>query len=196
MKNLTEFRRFIRIQTADGNYSEIRSYVAENSEAIAQLLHVGVETLMTAVDKVSDDASLAKKLLGTIAETRGRERDSHAETRTRAAQAASDVIASAARWDGNRAHVDMRALLASAATSRNALLVFACDAFTVGVYVGPLVDLAKIRRVRNDLSGWVDAEGLHVRWGRGGGLNLRPRQDRNATTVVLRLSPKSSVVAA
>jgi len=60
----------------------------------------------------------------------------------------------------------------------------------------PLLDLAKIHRVRDDLSGFVDADGLHLRWGKGGGLNLRPQQDADASKIILRMPAPASTVAA
>ena len=56
----------------------------------------------------------------------------------------------------------MPSLFASALSRRDDMLVFTGEAFTVAVYQAPLLDLAKIARVRADLSGWVDRDGLHL----------------------------------
>ncbi len=194
MKDLKEFRRFVRIKTTEGNHAEIRAYIADNLEAMALLFQVSPDKLRGAIESIADDAEVASKVLGTIADKGEKARDERKDTRARAAQAAADALATAVRWEGQRAHLDVAALLA-APIERKSLVVFTCDAFTVGVYMAPLLDLAKIKRVRANVSGWVDAEGLHIRWGKGG-LNLRPRIDPDAEKVIVRLPPKAAVVAA
>jgi hypothetical protein len=198
MKTPRDLRRFILVKSAEGNHAEIRSYVVDNLDAVARAFHVPAETIMHAVDSVlRDDVDLAARLLETTRRAEDKLRKHGKEARVRAAQASADALASAVRWQGERAYVDMVSLLASVLTRRNVLLVFTCDAFTVGVHMSPLLDLAKIHRVRHDLSGWVDADGLHLRWGRRGGLNLRPQEDPDAARVVLSLPPcKATVIAA
>ena len=115
----------------------------------------------------------------------------------RAAQGSAEAQASAVVWRGEQAHIDMASLFASALTRRDDMLVFAFDDdTTVAVHQAPLLDLAKIARVRDDLSGWVDRDGLHLRWGRAGGLNLRPQHDADARKVILRLPAKAAARAA
>jgi hypothetical protein len=88
-----------------------------------------------------------------------------------------------------------RGAVSSALRRRDGLLVFKSEgAFTVGVYMAPLLGLAKVQRVRADLTGFVDRDGLHLRW-RSGGLNLYPQDDSRAAKVVLNLSPRTAVAA-
>src|ERR1019366_189688 len=192
MKVLRDLRRFILCKSAEGHHAEVRAYVVENLDLLAHAFHVPVETIMSAVEGERDDSALCAKLLETLRRSEAILRVDRRERRMRAAQASAEALASAVVWRGEQAHIDMLSLFASALTRRDDLLVFACDEFTVAVYQAPLLDLAKIARVRDDLSGWVDRDGLHLRWGRAGVLNLRSQQDADARKVILRLSSKAA----
>ena len=199
MKTLRDLRRFILARSAEGNQSDVRSYVADNVHEVARAFHVSVETIASALESVPhDDAALASKLLETIRRAEALVRRHQRESRRRSAQASADALSSATRWKDDRAQLDLPSLLSSALTRRDDLLVFQCDTFTVAVHMAPLLDLAKVHRVRHDLSGWVDATGLQLRWGRGGGLNLRPQDDPSAARVILHLPPpcRAAVIAA
>jgi hypothetical protein len=196
MKVLRDLRRFILTKSAEGNHAEVRSYITENIDAVACAFHVPAETIMGALESVPDDAALAAKFLETTQRAEALLRQHSRDIRARSAQASAEALASAVQWQGDRAHVDVPSLFSSALTRRDDLLVFTCDAFTVSVYMAPLLDLARLQRVREDVSGWVDKDGLHLRWGRGGGgLNLRPQQDPDAAKVVLSLPPKAAIAA-
>jgi hypothetical protein len=196
MRVLRELRRFILIKSAEGAHAEVRAYVVENLDALARALHVPTDTIMNAVECERDDGALCTKLLETLRRSEALLRTAGREARRRAAQASADALASVVVWRGEQAHIDMPSLFASALTRRDDMLVFTCDEFTVSVHQAPLLDLAKIARVRADLSGWVDADGLHLRWGRAGGLNLRPQNDADACKLVLRLRAKATPIAA
>jgi hypothetical protein len=197
MKTLRDLRRFILAKSTEGNQAEIRAHVSDNLDAVASAFHVSAETIVGALESVYDDAALATQLLETIRRAEVVLREHRRDSRTRSAQASAEALATAVQWQGDRAHVDMPSLFASALTRRDDLLVFTCeDVFTVGVYMAPLLDLAKIHRVQGGVSGWVDAEGLHLRWGRAGGLHLRPQEDADAAKVILALPSPASVIAA
>jgi|CZKU01.1.fsa_nt_gi hypothetical protein len=197
MKTLRDLRRFILAKSAEGNHAEVRAYLVDNLDAVARAFHVSAETIISAVESERDDAALVCKLLETLRRTEALVRKCQRENRRRSAQASADALSTVVQWKGERAHVDLPSLFASALTRRDDLLVFTCEAFTVAVHMAPLLDLARIHRVRDDLSGWVDAQGLHLRWGRGGGLNLRPQEDPDAVRVILHLPPcKATVIAA
>ncbi len=197
MKALRELRRFILAKCTEGNQAEVRAYVIENIDSLARAFHVPVETIMTAVEGLSDDRALAERLLETAMRTETLIRKTRKETRERSAQASAEMLAQSVRWLGDRAHVDMPSLLASCLTRRQDMLVFHCeDVFTVRVYMAPLMDLAKVARARCDLSGYVDRIGLHLRW-RTGGLSLRCQDDDGkAEQILLHLPPVPVVVAA
>jgi hypothetical protein len=193
MKALRDLRRFILAKCNSDEQREIREYVRENLCELARDFCVTTETLASALEKVQDDAALSVRLLETIRHAESLQRDQHKINRTKAAQASAEALASMTRWDGEKAHIDIISLLSSALTKRNDLLVFTCDGFTVGVYMAPLFDLARLRR--RDLTAFVDAQGLHIKW-KTGGLNLRPRTDAEADLIVMSLPSRAAAVAA
>jgi len=193
MKALNHLRRFILAKSNADEQHEIREYVRENLAELARDFCVTTGTVETALDCVPDDSSLACKLLETIRRSEALQREHRKEARAKAAQASADALASMAQWEGDKLHVDMVSLLSSTLTKRNDLLVFTSDTFTVGVYMAPLFDLAKLKR--RDLTAFVDAEGFHIRWS-SGGLNLRSQTDADADRIVMSLPARVAVLAA
>ena len=197
MRVLRDLRRFILCKSAEGNHAEVRAYIIENLDALARALHVPTDTVMHAVESETDDGALCTRLLETLRRSEAILREARRDGRLRSAQASADALASVVVWQGDRALIDMPSLFASALSRRDDLLVFTCDEFTVAVYQAPLLDLSKIARVRADLSGWVDRDGVHLRWGRGrGGLDLLPQRDPEACKVIVALRAKTAAVAA
>jgi hypothetical protein len=196
MKILREFRRFILIKSAEGNHYEIRAYVSDNLNKLSLAFHVPPQTIVEAVESISDDQILATRLLETSIRAEAVLRKTRQESRARAAQQSADVLACATEWKGNRAHLDITSLMSSVLTRRNDFLLFIGDQFTVGIPMASLLDLAKIARVRADLTGFVEADGLHLRW-KTGGLHLRSQIDPKAAKIMVHLpSASASVVAA
>jgi len=195
MKALRDLRRFILAKCNSEEQHEIREYVSENLYELARDFCVTTGTIVTALENVQDDAALAVRLLETIRRAEALQRDQRKVNRAKAAQASADALASMAKWDGEKEkiNVDMISLLSSCLTKRNDLLVFTTDSFTVAVYMSPLFDLAKLRK--KDVTAFVDADGLHVRW-RTGGLNLRSQVDAEADRIVMSLPPRVRAVAA
>ena len=180
---LTGLRRFINATTETPE--EIRLYVRENVAELASAFGDTAETILARVDGTTDDAALAALLLKNIRNAEANKRAIKRDARATAAQAAADALAAAVTWDGDRARVNIQALLASSLTKRGDLLVFTCDDFTAAIPQASLLDLVRLRR--RDLSGFVDAQGLHIRW-KTGGLNLRSQVDPSADRIVLSLS--------
>lgn len=193
MKALRNLRRFILAKCNSEEQAEIREYVHENLHELARDFCVTTSTIVTSLENVSDDAALAVRLLETIRRAEAMQRDLRKNNRAKAAQASADALASMARWDGDKIHVDIASLLSAALTQRNHLLVFTAEDFTVGVYQSPLFDLAKLKK--RDLTAFVDAQGLHIRW-KTGGLNLRPQTDNDVDRIVMSLPARGSAVAA
>jgi hypothetical protein len=193
-KALQDLKRFIASKNNEDERAEIRAYVNDNADDLARAFAVTREKFLAAVAKEEDDEKLANALLGSIKQAQCDGRAAKVEARNVSAQQSADVLGSAVRWEGNAASVDVVSLLASVLTRRGDVLVFASDAFTVAVYMDPLLALAKLERA--DLTGFVDAEGFHLRWSSGkGGINLRPKQvDREAVQVFVNL-PAGSCVA-
>lgn len=183
-KALRDLKRFILAKNTDDERHEIRSYVAENGDELP--------ALADAVNTIEDDAKLVGHLLAEIASVGRMLRERRVDERARAAQAAADVLASAVRWRDDTALVDIGSLLMSTLTNRADLLVFTCEAFTVAVFMAPLLDLARLKKA--GMTAFVDARGLHVRW-RTGGLNLRPQTERRASRIVITLPERSAAAA-
>lgn len=137
---LGDLKRFILAKNTDDERHEIRSYVAENAD---ELLH-----LAEAVSTIDDDARLVRHLLAEIASAGRVRRERRVEERARAAQAAADALASTVQWTADAAAVDIGSLMSSALTRRADLLVFTCEAFTVAVFMAPLLDLAQLGSAR------------------------------------------------
>lgn len=193
MKALRDLRRFILAKCNSEEQHEIREYVAENLYDLARAFCVSTGTIITALDNVQDDAALAVRLLETIRKAEALQRDTRKVARATAAQASVDALASMVKWHGEEAHFDMASFLSSILTKRNDLIVFTSDSFTVSFYMSPLFDLARLKK--RDLTAFVDAKGLHIRWGRGG-LNLRPQIDPHADRIVMALPARAPAVAA
>ncbi len=192
-KALQDLRRFIAAKNNEDERAEIRAYANDNADDLARAFAVTREKFLSAVAKVEDDEKLASLLLGSIKQAFSDGRAAKVDARNLAAQQSADVLGSAVRWEGNAASVDVVSLLASVLTRRGDVLVFACEAFRVAVYMDPLIALAKLERA--DLTGFVDAEGFHLRWNGGkGGINLRPKQvDRDAFQVFVDLPAPASL---
>jgi hypothetical protein len=193
MKALTALRKFIIANGDTENQHEIRLYIQENLYELARAFCVTTDTITQALDNVPDDSALAVRMLETIRKSEATQRDIKKVGRARAAQASADALASMATWDGERVQVDLLSLLSSVLTKRQDLLVFTCDDFTISVYQAPLFDLAKLKR--RDLTAFVDAKALHIRW-KTGGLNLLSQIDPNADRIVMSMLRNVAAVAA
>ena len=180
---ISALRRFVNASTETP--SEIRLYVRENVMELATAFGVTPETILGRIDGVSDDTALAPLLLKNIRNAEATKRAAKRDARATAAQAAADAVAVRTTWDGDRASLNIQALLASSLTKRGDLLVFTCDDFTAAISQASLLDFVRLRR--RDLGGFVDAQGLHIRW-KTGGLNLRSQVDPSADRIVLSLS--------
>jgi hypothetical protein len=188
---LIALRRFIAVNTETPG--EIRPYIRENVAVLASAFGITAETILVRVDGVTDDVALPALLLKNIRNAEVAKRAVKSGARARAAQAGAGAIAGAVTWDGDRASLDIQAVLSQSLTKRGDLLVFACEDFTVEVPQARLLDLARLRR--RDLSGFVDARGLHIRWPTGG-LNLRSQPDPHAERIVLSFSRTTVASAA
>jgi hypothetical protein len=199
MKALRDLRRFILIKSAEGNPAEVRAYVTENIDTLASAFRIPAETLMQSLADIRDDGVLAVRLLESAIGAETLHRQAREVTRLVDAQQSADALAAAIEWKGNAAHLDMISLLASVLTRRQDSLVFTGEDFTVAVSQAALLDLAKIARVRADLTGFVDAQGLHLRW-KSGALNLYAQKPephaRKVIRVIVNLPPRAAVAAA
>ena len=192
MKILRDLRRFVLAKDNDDERHEVRSYILENADSIASAFGVTTEAIKLGLDRVEDDAALARRLLTEIKRAQADGRQRRTEDRANTAQTSADVLASVARWHGDAAHFDLLSVLASVLTRSQDLLVFTSDAFTVAIFMAPLIKLARLDRT--DLTAFVDAKGLHVRWAHGG-INLRPQTDPSADRVTFPLPARLAIAA-
>ncbi len=192
MKILRDLRRFVLAKDNDDERHEIRSYVVEHIDSIATAFGVTIEAIGLGLDKEEDDAALARRLLAEVKRLQASGRELRVERRAQASQSSAEVLASVALWNGDAAHFDLISVLASVLTRPQDLLVFTSDAFTVAIFMAPLMNLSRLDRT--DLTAFVDAKGLHIRWERGG-LNLRPQTDPSADRVTFPLPARVAIAA-
>jgi len=188
---LTALRRVILANTETPD--EVRHYIEEHIVDLVLDLGVTTDTITSMLEVVKDDSELAKKTLVAVKKVQASQRDHKRAGRARAAQAAAETLALRAVFDGDRVQIDLPGLLSTALTKRGDLIVFSTADFKVSVPQAILLDVAKLKR--RDLSGFVDANGLHIRWPTGG-LNLCSQSDPHADRIVLNLSLKATAVAA
>ena len=192
MNILLDLKRFITTKNRPEDAAEILKYVISNAETIAPEFKVDPVVFMVALIRNESDEKIVGRLSGEIkrVESKRRERKAAGSAQESANQLGSDAI-----WENERAHLDMKVLFASLITKGRALMVFAEQGFEVAVYMQALLGLAKLKK--QDLTGWVDVKGLHVRWSGGkGGLDLKPQIDRDAERITVTLSPRAAAIAA
>ena len=193
MKALQNLALFIRAKDTDDERHEIREYVATHVEELAHAFDLPVAVFQTTVEAIEEDARLAEQLRHDIKAAQVDHRYQKATARITAAQTSADVLGSVVVWENDRAVLDIVSLLASALTSRSDALIFSSEAFTVAIPMSPLFDVRRLDRF--DLTGYVDARGLHIRW-RTGGLNFCPHLDRSAPQVIVHLPARAAILAA
>jgi hypothetical protein len=193
MRTLQNLARFIRAKDTDEERHEIREYVTTYAADLAEAFGMPEDTFTAGIVTETDDARLARRLLFGVKTAQKERRDHRAAARIATAQASADVLGSVAVWEGDRASIDVMSVLASCLTCRSGVLIFTCDAFTVSIPMSCLFDLVRLDRF--DLTGYVDAKGLHVRWG-SGGLNFCSRLDANAERILVHLPARADSRAA
>jgi hypothetical protein len=195
MNILLDLKRFITTKNRPEDAAEVLQYVTSNADAIAPEFHVDPIAFMVALILPEPDEQIVRRLLTTVKSFERRRREKKAAGKVSSAQESANQLGADAIWENERAHLDMSTLFASLVTKSKALLVFAEQGFEVAVYMQALLGLTKLKK--QDLTGWVDAKGLHVRWNGGkGGLDLKPQIDRDAERITVTLSPRTVAIAA
>lgn len=182
-KALRALRRFIEAKQDEAERHEIRSYVLDNLDELADSFGASSLAITDKIATITDE-DLPRLLLKEIKRVEATGRGMRAQCRAEAAQKSADLLGGTAHWTGDIAIIDIIALLATTLTRRSDQLVFTCDAFTVAIPMARLFDLSGLRR--GDLTAYVDAKGLHVRW-RTGGLNLRSTNEVRAPMIIVSL---------
>ncbi len=193
MRALDHLARFIRATDTDDERHEIRGYVQANSRELAEEFSISEDALRSGIDRETDDARLARRLLAEVDRTRREGRTAKTAERMRKAQEAADAVGALARCREDCWEIDLRALLASGLTDRAHVLVFMVDGFTVATRMRPLFAFRTLKR--RDAWAFVDAKGFHIRWGVAGGLNLPPCVEPNASKIYVNLAPAAACAA-
>lgn len=192
MKALCNLRRFINAKNNEEERAEIREYLVENADDLSEAFGVSRTTFIQTVTKIEDDTELAIRVLDGIRRATSGDRKQRYTSRVTSAQQSAEILGTVSRWHHDGCEVDMPSLLASCLTRRQDLLVFVSDLFAISVRMAPLFDLAKLQR--SDLTGWVDAKGLHIQWATGG-LNFSPATDPQAARVIVPLAVRARIAA-
>ena len=192
MKALNDLRRFINTKNNDFEREEIRAYLLDNAADLALAFGISLHAFQEAIVKVDDDVELSIRVLDGIRRAAQPERSQKYESRVKSAQQSAEILGAVAFWREHGAEVDVTSLLSCALTRRNDMLIFVADNFAVGIRMAPLFDLRRLDRL--DLTGWVDAKGLHVRWS-SGGLNFAPAMDPHAQRIIVPLAGRARVAA-
>jgi hypothetical protein len=195
MNALLDLKRFIACKSRPDEAPEVLGHVLANAETYAPEFGVTPQHFMIALLRPESDPEIVKLLLATIKGAERQKRASKAHGKVLSAQESARLIGEAVIWNGARAEIDIAGLLVSTLTKANALLVFSADGFEVAVYQKPLLALAKLKKP--DVTGWVDASGVHVRWNQGqGGLDLVHQVDPDAERVIVNLPARQGAIAA
>lgn len=192
MRALNDLRRFINAKNNDQERAEIRAYLLENAADLSEAFGVAIDAFREAIATVEDDVELSIRMLDGIRSASKDQRSQKYEKLAKCAQQSAEILGAVAFWRGDRAEVDVTSLLSSALTRRDDMLIFVADTFAVGIRMAPLFDLRKLGRV--DLTGWVDAKGLHVGWS-SGGLNFFPTLDPHAARIIVPLAGRARFAA-
>ena len=174
--SLTELERLLRIVQPGAR--NLGRYLAEHGESLAPRLGVEVEELR-AIAALSDQAAAlrVKALLDRRADAMAQ---IHEATVQEVVTEAVQRLAATAVWSGPAASIDVGLLLgALLADPIREYICLKSSTFEVPLLRSKLVAAAKVLLHHYDLAGWVDSEGLHLRWRGGrGGLNLHPQTVR------------------
>jgi hypothetical protein len=182
--------RLLRVREND---RDVREYVMHHAADLSEAFGTTEENFCAAITSIKDDAQLVRRLATEVQRAHRERRGLRVQQRATAAQLSADVLAGAACWEGDRAYVDVLSLVSACLTREKDSLVFACNEFSISIPQERLFKLARLERY--DLTGFIDREGLHVRWSTGG-LNFRPRDEGKASKVVFNLPARSVAVAA
>lgn len=179
----------LRTLAKAGNVDEVRQYLAENE---AEIMRVVPGLVTDARD--TDDADLCRHVLAKCKRANVDAREASRRAATDEASSYGNSVGFAAQWFGDCAKVAIGAILDHCLVGDR--LVFTCDEWTVSAPVAVLKRLRALRK--RNLAAYVDASGLHVRWGIGRGIDLanKPRDVRETWTVIPLAARECAEVAA
>lgn len=171
--SLAELERLLRF--VEPGARNLGRYLAEHSEGLAPRLRVEVEELRAIAALPEQEA--ARRVQALLAQHANSLAQIHEATVQEVVAEAVQRFATTAAWRDSMAIIDVGLLLgALLADSSRQYICVKSGAFAVPMLRSKLVAVAKVLLHHRDLTGWIDAEGLHLRWHGGrGGLNLYPQ---------------------
>ena len=197
MKPIDALKRFVIAKEDEGTplaLEEIRSYAEENAGELGEAFGKDSDAWKAAIAAVPDNANLPKRILATIKDWKKKASEKRVVDVGQDAQKAADAIGASAVWNGDRATVDLAALLSGALSAKGELLEFlnpnldalAPAGWTVTVPQEPLIRFKALKNLAKLATAYVDRAGLHVRWATGG-LNLVASPAAKGWTAVVNL---------
>lgn len=153
----------------------VGSFVASHAKTLSPLLGIA-EPKLAAVHSVPDER-LVPDLQARLRELREAERAHAVERGTSLAVQAAARLAHTARWLDDRVVVDTRVLLGDLLAARDTkYLRFELDGGAdVVIARSSLANCRMLERTFLDVAGWIDGDGVHLRWRAGrGGINWKP----------------------
>ena len=176
MKPIDQLRSLMRTaEDADGH--ELGPWIAEHAATLASDLGTDASDLLACAEMT--DGVIIKRIKARIAARKDIARDAKAASGAALASSAAAKLGASATWtDAGRAVIDAALLLGDVLADKRAKWVgftdpSACE--PVGYIERDLLTHAAVAlRGRPVVTAYVDANGLHIRFGRGG-YNLRAR---------------------
>jgi hypothetical protein len=196
VKPIDALKRFILAKSDEATpeaLAEIRAYAEENAEELAPAFGLEAAKYQASIEREGDDAKLRTGLLAAIKSAKKKGSEARANALGVAAQKAADAVGAAAAWNGESADIDLGALL-GALSGRGDVVSFVGDGWAATVPQEPLFRLKALRL--DDAWAFVDAKGLHVRWGSKGCLNLVAAKSAPGWPVVVNLPARAAKEAA
>jgi hypothetical protein len=165
------------VRAPEPGTTNLGEFVADHASELAQVLDMDARWL-EAVRATDDEDVVAR-----VRQFLGRARDQHVQQdldrRRQHSLAAAERLGATARWTDLGVELDVDVLLGELLADRTRKWV----AFTMDQGVATIVPrhliaaTVPLRRIHLDLAGWIDPQGLHLRWKGGrGGYNWRSHE--------------------
>jgi hypothetical protein len=153
-------------------------FLATNAGELAQVL--GLDTSWLEAARATDDEDIAPRIRQLLGRARDRQVQQELERRRQRSLAAAQRLGATARWTDLGAELDVELLVGEILvdrTKRWVRFVAPDETFRTIIPTHLVAATRPLQRLHLDFAGWVDAEGLHLRWRGGrGGYNWRPRE--------------------
>jgi hypothetical protein len=181
----------VRVPEEDGH--DVGNFLAANAEELAPLLATTPSDL--SASRLLPDGQVVARLRARLERACQRDQDARGRQRDAEAQAAAEHLAAAVRWEHDRALLPTPLLFSKAlwaVPQKHAVLV--ADDFQV-VVRRDLVNRARTLLPKlPTVDAFATREGLHLRWGCSGRLNLCSRnvsrEERAAALVIALPAPR------